>query len=89
MKASVWRRNDFLSEDLKEVRELAKKIFGRTSNQSSANAEALRPDCRIWSRTTGEVDAGTKWVEVGMEVRKVVGQIVQGLCPPSGIPLLF
>ena len=46
MKASVWRRNDFLSEDLKEVKELAKKIFGRTSNQSSANAEALRPDCR-------------------------------------------
>ena len=86
MKASFWRRKDFLSEDLKEVRELAEKIFGkRTSRQSSANAKALRPDCRMVEGHWG----GHKWAKVGMEVRKVAGQIVQGLCPPSGIPLLF
>ena len=33
MKASVWRRKDFLSEDLKEVRELAEKIFGRRTGE--------------------------------------------------------
>ena len=86
MKASVWRRKDFLSEDLKEVRELAEKIFGRrTSRQSSANAKALRPDCGMVEDLWG----GDKWVEEGVEGRKVAGQIVQGLCPPSGIPLLF